>query len=62
MELVTAHIWVDDRLQEVDYYRAIGQGGRAVLVKVHKSERHCQCPGRQALEHQRRGTRDLRSA
>ena len=64
VELVRAHFWVDDRLYEADYYKAIGQGGGAqvVFVKVHQSERPCQCPGHEALERQRQGVPDVKSA
>src|SRR2546429_6191471 len=55
--------WVDDRLYEADYYKAIGQGGGAqvVFVKVHQSERPCQCPGHEALERSEEHTSELQS-
>ena len=56
--MVTAHFWTADRLYEADYYKAVGQDGRAQFVKVYKSERLCGCPGREVLERQRRGARE----
>ena len=57
MELVTSHFWAGDRLYEADYSKTLGTDGRTWFVKVHRSERPCQCPGREELERQRRGVR-----
>jgi len=62
MELVTAHVWVNDRLYEVDYRKAAGRNGWATFTKVYKSERQCRCPDAEALEHQRQEVRDVKSA
>lgn len=61
MELVTAHLWVNDHLYEVDYYKTNGRNGGAKFFKVYKSERRCGCPGREALEG-RPQVRDVESA
>ena len=59
MGVVMAHYWVDDRLYEADYYKAIRHDGRSQFVKVDKSERECRCPGHEVLERQRQGAREV---
>jgi hypothetical protein len=62
MERMTAHFWVSGELYEVDYFKALGDGGRAKFFKVYKSERRCRCPDREALEQRRREVRSAESA
>ena len=62
MERLTAHVWVSDRLYEVDYCKAAERNGRVTFTKVYKSERQCRCRDGEALEHQRQEAGDVKSA